>query len=135
MFLRGADGIVGIGEALRLTFSGPHRIADAAAAWRPPGATAAESSTRWACPGTGLVAFGSFAFADDSAVESCSSCRRVIIGRRDGVALDDARRDASRDRPRRRPRPLAARPPVERRPRTAAPMTPARYHDAVAGRA
>ncbi|MFA4842133.1 MAG: isochorismate synthase, partial [Agrococcus sp.] len=31
---RGADGIVGRGEALRLEFRGPSRLSDAADAWR-----------------------------------------------------------------------------------------------------
>ena len=68
-FVRGADGIVGLGEAVRLTFTGPSRIADAADAWR----TICESATvedAIGLPGTGLVAIGSFAFADDSAAES-----------------------------------------------------------------
>ena len=84
-FLRNGDGIVGLGEALRLEFSGPSRIADAAAAWQ---ALAAEStvSDPVALPGTGLVAFGSFAFADSSAATSVLIVPSVVLGRRDGVS-------------------------------------------------
>ncbi len=80
-FVRGADGIVGLGEAVRLTFTGPSRIADAADAWR----TICESATvedAVGLPGTGLVAIGSFAFADDSAAESVLIVPAVIYGRR-----------------------------------------------------
>ena len=85
VFLRAADGLVGQGEALRLTFSGPHRVAEAATAWRALGATA-HVDDPVNLPGTGLVAFGSLAFADDSAVESVLIVPSVIIGRRDGVS-------------------------------------------------
>ena len=84
-FLRNGDGIVGLGEALRLEFTGPTRITDAAAAW----ASLAASSTvadAVRLPGTGLVAFGSFAFADSSAATSVLIVPQVILGRRDGVS-------------------------------------------------
>ena len=84
-FLRNGDGIVGLGEALRLEFSGPTRITDAAAAW----VSLAASSTvadAVALPGTGLVAFGSFAFAGSSTVTSVLIVPQVILGRRDGVS-------------------------------------------------
>ena len=84
-FLRNGDGIVGLGEALRLEFTGPTRITDAAAAW----ASLAASSTvadAVGLPGTGLVAFGSFAFADASAATSVLIVPQVILGRRDGVS-------------------------------------------------
>ena len=84
-FLRNGDGIVGLGEALRLEFTGPSRVTDAAAAWQ---ALAAASSVADAVglPGTGLVAFGSFAFADSSAATSVLIVPSVILGRRDGVS-------------------------------------------------
>jgi menaquinone-specific isochorismate synthase len=84
-FLRGGDGIIGIGEALRLEFSGPTRIVDAAAAWRALVATATvDDAVR--LPGSGLVAFGSFAFAAASASPSLLIVPSVIIGRREGVS-------------------------------------------------
>ncbi|CAN5255888.1 chorismate-binding protein [soil metagenome] len=84
-FLRNGDGIVGLGEALRLEFTGPARIPDAAAAWR---ALSAEATVvdPVGLPGTGLVALGSFAFADASTATSVLIVPAVILGRRDGVS-------------------------------------------------
>lgn len=84
-FLRNGDGIVGLGEALRLEFSGPSRVQDAAAAWQR---VVASSSVHDAVelPGTGLVALGTFAFADSSAATSVLIVPSVILGRRDGVS-------------------------------------------------
>ena len=84
-FLRNGDGLIGLGEAVRLEFSGPSRLVDAATAWRSLVA-AARVSDPVSRPGTGLVAFGSFAFADDSAATSVLIVPSVIVGRRDGVA-------------------------------------------------
>lgn len=84
LFLRRGDGIAGLGEALRLEFRGPTRIQDAAAAWREVAASARvddEVKVR----GSGLVAFGAFAFDDESARSSVLIVPRVVIGRRDGV--------------------------------------------------
>lgn len=84
-FLRDGDGIVGIGEALRLEYIGRSRIMDAAAAWR---ALAAASTVDDAVrlPGSGLVAFGSFAFSSASAATSLLIVPAVIVGRRNGVS-------------------------------------------------
>ncbi len=84
-FIRGNDGVIGLGEALRLTFSGPSRISDAAAAWRAI-SEASSTTDPVELPGTGLVAIGSFAFADDSAAESVLIVPRIVIGRRGGVS-------------------------------------------------
>ena len=80
---RGA-GIVGYGELIRLTFSGPHRVRDAAAAWRTLSSNAAVTNGV-GITGTGLVAFGTFAFADDSDSTSVLIVPRAVIGRRDGT--------------------------------------------------
>ena len=85
VFLRSGEGIVGVGEAVRLTFSGPTRVADAAAAWRSL-SSAAVVIDEVGLPGSGLVAFGSFAFADHSASDSVLVVPSVTIGRRNGVA-------------------------------------------------
>lgn len=84
LFFRRGDGIAGIGEALRLEFSGPQRLTDAAAAWRE---VAASSQIRdeVRTGGSGLVAFGTFAFDDESTATSVLIVPRVVIGRRDGV--------------------------------------------------
>jgi menaquinone-specific isochorismate synthase len=94
-FLRKGDGIIGFGEAARFEFSGPTRIADAAAAWRELVA-AADVSDPVSIPGSGLIAFGSFAFADSSPTASVLIVPEVVVGRRDGTAwitrVDDARK-------------------------------------------
>ena len=84
-FLRGGDGIVGLGEALRLEFTSPTRITDAAAAWRAV-AAGSRVTDPVKLPGSGLVALGSFAFADSSAATSVLIVPAVILGRRDGVS-------------------------------------------------
>jgi menaquinone-specific isochorismate synthase len=85
VFIRRGQGIAGIGEALRLEFSGPTRMTDAAAAWKRV-AAAANISDPLALPGTGLVALGAFAFADNSTATSVLIVPSLIIGRRDGVS-------------------------------------------------
>lgn len=85
LFIRRGDGIAGLGEALRLEFRGPNRIREAASAWREVVA-AARVDDPVQRSGSGLVAFGAFAFADDSAAASVLIVPRVVIGRRDGVS-------------------------------------------------
>lgn len=85
VFVRRGQGIAGIGEALRLTFSGQNRIQDAAAAWKRV-AAAARVDDPIGLPGTGLVALGTFAFADSSTATSVLIVPSIIIGRRDGVS-------------------------------------------------
>jgi len=85
VFVRGGAGMAGIGEAVRLEFSGPSRMRDAAAAWRElAGRATVDDEVR--VPGTGLIAFGSFAFDDESADTSVLIVPSIVIGRRDGVA-------------------------------------------------
>ncbi|HEX4057292.1 MAG TPA: isochorismate synthase [Galbitalea sp.] len=85
VFIRRGQGIAGIGEALRLTFTGPTRFTDASAAWKRI-ASAARVDDRVGLPGSGLVALGAFAFADGSARASVLIVPSVVIGRRDGVS-------------------------------------------------
>ncbi|AAT88246.1 isochorismate synthase [Leifsonia xyli subsp. xyli] len=83
VWLRNGEGMAGIGEALRLEFSGADRIREASATWRATvDAAIVTDSVR--TPGTGLVAFGAFAFADDSAATSTLIVPDFIVGRRDG---------------------------------------------------
>ncbi len=84
-FLRGGDGIVGFGAALRLEFSGPTRVQDAAAAWRRVVATSTVTDAV-GLAGSGLVALCSFAFSDRSAATSVLVVPSIIVGRRDGAA-------------------------------------------------
>ena len=83
LFIRRGEGVAGIGEALRLEFTGPTRLADAAAAWREV-VTAATITDPIGLPGTGLIALGSFAFSEHSAATSVLIVPRVVIGRRAG---------------------------------------------------
>ena len=83
LFLRRKQGVAGIGEALRLEFSGEDRMREAAASWRSI-VSAATITDPVGLPGTGLVALGSFAFSRDSAATSVLIVPSILIGRRDG---------------------------------------------------
>ncbi|MFT4232983.1 MAG: isochorismate synthase [Leucobacter sp.] len=80
LWQRGDRGCVGIGETLRLAFGGPTRFDDAAEHWRRI-ASAAEIDDPLRLPGTGLVALGAFAFADDSSAESVLVVPRTLVAR------------------------------------------------------
>ncbi|ANF32453.1 isochorismate synthase [Leifsonia xyli] len=81
LWLRKGEGMAGIGEVLRLEFTGPDRIEQASAAWREVAAAAiVDDAVR--TPGTGLVAFGTFAFDDESSATSTLIVPEVVIGRR-----------------------------------------------------
>lgn len=84
-FLRGGEGIVGEGSVVTLRASGAERIRELADAWRQLVARSqVEDPLGW--PGTGLMAFGSVAFADQSASESVLIVPKRVIGLRDGRA-------------------------------------------------
>lgn len=83
VWIRKGEGIAGIGEALRLEFSGPERIRQASEAWRQT-VQAATVSDDVRTPGTGLVAFGTFAFDDESSATSVLIVPEVVLGRRGG---------------------------------------------------
>jgi menaquinone-specific isochorismate synthase len=85
VFVRRGQGIAGIGEAVRLEFSGPSRFRDASQAWKQV-AAAATVVDPIGLPGTGLVALGAFTFSDSSAQTSVLIVPSVVIGRRDGVS-------------------------------------------------
>lgn len=80
LWMRRGYGLAGLGEALRLEFSGPDRMTDAAATWRRIVA-AAHITDPIGQTGTGLVALGAFTFADRSATTSVLIVPSVIIGR------------------------------------------------------
>lgn len=84
-WLRNGQGLVGAGRVLRLAFRGPNRFADAARAWQLFSSTA-EIDDRVNLPGSGLVAFGTFAFSDQSEAESVLLIPEFVFGQRDGVA-------------------------------------------------
>ncbi|WP_370240770.1 isochorismate synthase MenF [Aeromicrobium sp.] len=76
------DGLVGWGRAASLSVAGPDRFDRAHRWWRE---VTRHSVTRDEVhvPGSGLVAFGSFAFADDGRGSSLV-VPEVVVGRRDG---------------------------------------------------
>lgn len=83
-FIRDGDGIVGWGEAARLESNlSSGRVADLANKWRGlvSGSTVTDDVQ---LPGTGLVAFGTFAFSDLSNAASSLIVPEVILGSRDG---------------------------------------------------
>ncbi len=83
-WLRRGDGLVGWGVAAELRTSGSTRFADAAKWWTE---TTARADIRDEVrePGTGLVSFGAFAFADDPG-DSVLVVPSVVVGRRGDVA-------------------------------------------------
>ena len=84
LFVRRGEGVAGLGEALRIEFRGPQRIAEAADTWRRIAAQA-EVDDQVGRSGSGLIAFGAFAFDDASERVSVLIVPEVVIGRRDGV--------------------------------------------------
>ncbi|HET7398868.1 MAG TPA: isochorismate synthase [Intrasporangium sp.] len=82
-WVRRGDGLVGWGRALAFPATGPRRFADADAWWRDVAHRAVvRDDVR--LPGSGLVCFGSFPFADDSAEPGGLVVPASILGRRDG---------------------------------------------------
>ncbi len=97
-FVRGGQGLIGWGEAKRLSATGPNRIAELASAWRSY-VSELEVVDSVSLPGSGPVAFGTIAFADSSEAESVLVMPRVVIGRRDDrfwiTSVDDAKLPAA----------------------------------------
>lgn len=85
LWVRDDRGCVGVGEVLRLEFSGPDRFERAAEHWRAVAALA-EVDDAVRLPGTGLVALGTFAFDDASGAKSVLVVPRLLIARHRGAA-------------------------------------------------
>ncbi|MCC9203910.1 isochorismate synthase [Arthrobacter sp. zg-Y769] len=83
-WIRRREGLVGFGEAARFTSSGPERFARAQDWWRSILAEA-DVEDPLAAPGTGIVAFGSFAFSKRSPFESRLVIPEIVVGLRDGA--------------------------------------------------
>lgn len=83
-WVHGDDGLVGWGRVASFASAGPSRFDDARTWWRELARTAVvrDDVDR---PGSGLVAFGSFAFSDQGK-DSLLVVPEVVVGRRDGVA-------------------------------------------------
>lgn len=78
-------GLVGFGEVARFTATGPDRFLEADIWWRHLVIEAEiDDPVDW--PGTGPVAFGSFAFSKASAHESRLIVPEIVVGLRDGKA-------------------------------------------------
>ncbi|TDK25545.1 isochorismate synthase [Arthrobacter crusticola] len=82
-WIRRGGGLVAFGEVTRFTTSGPDRFAEAQRWWRSE-LESAEVINGLSVPGTGLVAFGSFAFSKTSRHPSRLIVPEIIIGCRDG---------------------------------------------------
>ncbi|WP_083283525.1 isochorismate synthase MenF [Humibacillus sp. DSM 29435] len=82
-WVRRGDGLVGWGTALAFEARGPERFAAAEAWWQQIGASAVVRD-EVSAPGSGLVCFGTFPFADDSAETARIVVPTTIVGRRDG---------------------------------------------------
>jgi menaquinone-specific isochorismate synthase len=88
VWMRRGEGFAGLGEVARIevgAVDGPRgtRIRSIADAWRDL-TRAARISDDIRIPGTGLVAFGVIAFADDSSAPSTLVVPRVVVGTRHG---------------------------------------------------
>lgn len=80
LWQRHGFGLAGLGEAVRLEFGGPSRMTDAASVWQRLVA-AATVRDPLARTGTGLLAFGAFAFSEHSAQSSVLIVPSVVFGR------------------------------------------------------
>ena len=78
-------GLVGFGEIARFTVTGPDRFLEADIWWRHL-VLEAEITDAVECPGTGPVAFGSFAFSKASGHDSRLIVPEVVVGLLDGRA-------------------------------------------------
>ena len=78
-------GLVGFGEIARFTATGPERFLEADIWWRHL-VIEADITDAVECPGTGPVAFGSFAFSKVSAHASRLIVPEIVVGLRDGKA-------------------------------------------------
>ncbi|MBK5216301.1 MAG: isochorismate synthase [Propionibacteriales bacterium] len=79
-WMHGSDGIVGWGQSAEFHTSGPDRFAEADTWWSRLAASAA-THDEVQCPGTGLVAFGTFTFADHDG-GSMLVVPEIVVGRR-----------------------------------------------------
>ena len=78
-------GLVGFGEIARFTATGPERFLEADIWWRHL-VLEADITDSVECPGTGPVAFGSFAFSKVSTHRSRLIVPEIVVGVRDGRA-------------------------------------------------
>jgi menaquinone-specific isochorismate synthase len=84
-WVRRGEGLVGWGVSASVRTTGPTRFAEAAKWWAELVARSAVED-QVGEPGSGLVAFGSFAFSDDDDVASTLVVPSVVVGRRGDLA-------------------------------------------------
>ncbi|WP_098456490.1 isochorismate synthase [Sanguibacter antarcticus] len=84
-WVRRGDGLAAWGEVARIETSGAARFADAERAWATMRSRAIVRD-EIGLPGTGPVAFGSFAFDESSSAGGTLVVPRVVVGRRGPVA-------------------------------------------------
>lgn len=84
-WIRHGEGLVGFGEVLRHTSTGPDRFDSARRWWNAVRAEAAVED-EIQVPGSGLAAFGSFAFSKRSPFLSRVVVPEIIVGSRNGTA-------------------------------------------------
>ncbi|SFC22189.1 isochorismate synthase [Nocardioides terrae] len=84
-WVRRGEGLVGWGSAASIRTTGPTRFADGVKWWTEL-VGHADVTDEVGEPGAGLIAFGSFAFADDAAVSSVLTVPSVVVGRRGDIA-------------------------------------------------
>ncbi len=83
-WLRNGQGLVGWGTAAMIRTEGPERFTEASTWWRHlSGSAVVRDEVR--TPGSGLVCFGTFAFADEPG-DSMLVVPEIVVGRRDGKA-------------------------------------------------
>lgn len=81
-WLRNGEGLIGWGVMHQISTQGAHRFTQASKQWRQFVA-AAQIHDDVRSPGSGLTAFGSFAFSRHSSRSSTLNVPKIIIGRRD----------------------------------------------------
>jgi len=84
-WVHNGDGLVGWGRAAEIEVSGPDRFAEAQRWWDAI-ASSAVVRDEVDLPGSGLIAFGSFAFADHTEATSTLIVPEVVVGRRGDAA-------------------------------------------------
>lgn len=80
-WVHNTDGLVGWGRAAQIEVSGPDRFTEAQQWWNDVMASAVVRDDL-DLPGSGLVAFGTFTFADESAATSTLIVPEIVVGRR-----------------------------------------------------
>ena len=81
VWVHNGDGLIGWGRAAQVEVSGPGRFAEAQEWWDAV-TTSAVVRDDVDLPGSGLVAFGSFTFADETAATSTLIVPEIVVGRR-----------------------------------------------------